>query len=129
MYNDFKNFYFEFIRWLQAVRQHLQQQHKLKKCDVEAQVMTDETNSGATPLPASLEQEVLQANTLHQQQTHTGNDVAAPNDHHNNMQSLAQITTNYHTIDNNSTADHQNTLAIFTINEVQTGQQDIFAYQ
>lgn len=33
------------FRWLQGIRQHLQQQHKLKKCDVEAQV---NTNGAAT---------------------------------------------------------------------------------
>ncbi|XP_018015138.1 zinc finger protein 726 [Hyalella azteca] len=29
----------KWFRWLQGIRQHLQQQHKLKKCDVEAQVL------------------------------------------------------------------------------------------
>ncbi|KAA0203154.1 hypothetical protein HAZT_HAZT004377 [Hyalella azteca] len=34
----------KWFRWLQGIRQHLQQQHKLKKCDVEAQVL----NGGPT---------------------------------------------------------------------------------
>ncbi|XP_069163805.1 uncharacterized protein [Procambarus clarkii] len=117
----------KWFRWLQGVRQHLQQQHKLKKCDIEAQVVTAATETAST-LP-QFHQQAHPEQQAHHTHAHPQPHVlpqAPAQQPHDDSASGRE----YHTLEAaapNSDTTAQQTLNMFHV-EVETQQQSMFQY-
>ncbi|KAK3864882.1 hypothetical protein Pcinc_013907 [Petrolisthes cinctipes] len=131
----------KWFRWLQGVRQHLQQQHKLKKCDIEAQVVTAATEMASSlpqfhqqSHPAPPPQPPQQQQQSQQQQLHSHAQHPPPqlppqlSNHQPGDESNAG--REYHTLE--AAAPNQDTtqqaLDMFHVTEVESQQQDMFQY-
>lgn len=125
----------KWFRWLQGVRQHLQYLHKLKKCDIEAQVVTAATETASSALPQFHQHQTQQQqqSTPQQQQQHQQHQQQQQQQQ---PQVLAQEDSSsapreYHTLEAaapNGDTSAQQTLDMFQVTEVEAQQQDMFQY-
>ncbi|XP_066977475.1 uncharacterized protein [Macrobrachium rosenbergii] len=124
----------KWFRWLQGVRQHLQQQHKLKKCDVEAQVVTAATET-ATGVPQFHHQPHPPPPPMPPQQVALHPPTETLNQpsqvlQHANPQEDNPPNREYHTLEAaapNEVNASQQTLNIFHVTEVEGHQQGYFS--
>ncbi|KAK7073782.1 hypothetical protein SK128_025909, partial [Halocaridina rubra] len=130
----------KWFRWLQGVRQHLQQQHKLKKCDIEAQVVTAATETATVisqyhhqpPPPPPQPPPPPPLHVQHQHQ-HPPQNLSQPSQvlTQPHTQDETPSGTEYHTFEPaapNGDNTTQQTLNIFHVPDVEGQQQGIFQY-